>query len=167
MPHITDFIDTNMIMFLKMVLAMVLGGVIGTERALLAHQSAGTRTFGLVALGACLFVVTNNYVNSAFIGIGNIMPLAMPAAIVTGIGFLGGGLIIFRADALHGVTTAAGLWMVAAIGVAVGFGMYAVSIFATILSLVLFTGMWYMENRFKHWFDMRTVDSADHIHPAL
>ena len=52
MPHITDFIDTNMIMFLKMVLAMVLGGVIGTERALLAHQSAGTRTFGLVALGA-------------------------------------------------------------------------------------------------------------------
>ena len=90
----------------------------------------------------------------------------MPAAIVTGIGFLGGGLIIFRAEALHGVTTAAGLWMVAAIGVAVGFGMYAVSIFATILSLVLFTGMWYMENRFKHWFDMRTIDSADHIPPV-
>lgn len=167
MPHVTTFIDTQMIMFLKLILAVFLGGLIGTERAVLAHQSAGTRTFGIVALGACLFVITNNYVNSAFIGIGNVMPLAMPAAIVTGIGFLGGGLIIFRSDALHGVTTAGGLWMVAAIGISVGFGMYAVSIFATILTLVLFTGMWYLENRFKHWFDARQSDSQDHIHPAV
>lgn len=161
MPHVADFIDPTSIMLLKLVLAMALGGILGTERAVLARQSAGTRTFGLVALGACLFVITANYVDSAYIGVTSIMPLAVPAAIVTGIGFLGGGLIIFKADALHGVTTAAGLWLVAAIGVSVGFGMYAVATFATLLALIMFTGMWYLENRFKHWFEARTVDTQE------
>ncbi len=151
--------DPTNIIFLKLVLAMVLGGVIGTERAVLAHQSAGTRTFGLVSLGACLLVVTANYVNTAYLGSTNVMPLALPAAIVTGIGFLGGGLIIFRNDALHGVTTAAGLWLVAALGIAIGFGMYSVALFATILTLIMFTGMWYLENRFKHWFENHNGDA--------
>ncbi|MFA7310059.1 MAG: MgtC/SapB family protein [Candidatus Paceibacterota bacterium] len=161
MPHVTDFIDPTSVMLFKLVLAMLLGGVIGTERAVIARQSAGTRTFGLVALGACLFVITSNYVNSAFMGSMAVLPLAVPAAIVTGIGFLGGGLIIFRADALHGVTTAAGLWLVAALGVSIGFGMYAVSIFTTILALIMFTGMWYIENRFKHWFIVHNGDTHE------
>ena len=148
-----QFIDPTSIMFLKLVLAILLGGVIGTERAILARQPAGTRTFGLVALGACLFVVIGNYVNVAFLGVADVQPTYLAAGIITGIGFLGGGLIIFRGDSLHGVTTAAGLWITAAIGMAVGFGMYAVSIFATLLSLLMFTGMWYVENKFKHWFD--------------
>jgi len=79
--------------------------------------------------------------------------IAMILAVITGIGFLGAGLIIFRGDTLHGITTAAGLWIVSGIGMAVGFGMYAVSIFATFLALLMFTGMWYVENRFKHWFE--------------
>lgn len=150
MPSPADFVDPTMVMFLKLLLAMTLGGVIGTERAILAHQAAGTRTFGLVSLGACLFILINNYVNIAFAGVTAIQPTYMAAGVVTGIGFLGGGLIIFRRGGLHGVTTAAGLWLTAALGVAVGFGMYAISIFTTILTVVMLSGMWYLENRFKH-----------------
>lgn len=160
--------DPNIVIFGKLLLAMVLGGLVGTERAAVARQVAGTRTFGLVALGSCLFVVTGSFVDSAFLGMLNFDPTRVAAAVVQGIGFLGAGLIIYRGDSLHGVTTAAGLWIVAAIGVAVGFGMYAVSVFATLLTLLMFTGMWYVENRFKHWFAMEMLHEemnkpVDHI----
>ena len=152
MNSIAQFVDPTWVMFAKLVLAVILGGVIGTERAVVARQSAGTRTFGLVSLGACLFIVTSNYVDAAFLGIVNFDPMRVAASIVMGVGFIGGGLIIFRGEALHGVTTAAGLWLSAGIGIAVGFGMYSVAIFSTILAMCVFTGMWYLENRFKHWF---------------
>lgn len=158
MPHPEFFLDANIVMFGKLVLSMLLGGIIGTERAILAKQYAGTRTFGLVALGATLFVIVGNFVNLAFLTAADIQPTFVAAAIITGIGFLGGGLIVFRHDSLHGVTTAAGLWITAGIGMAVGFGLYAVSVFATIMVLILFTGMWYVENRFKHWFAEHVVD---------
>lgn len=148
-----QFVDPTFVIFFKLLLAMILGGLIGTERAVLAKQAAGTRTFGLISLGACLFVVIGSYVDNAYLGLVNLEPLQIAGFIITGIGFIGGGLIIFRGDTLHGVTTAAGLWIAAGVGMAVGFGMYAVSIFATILALVMFTGMWYLENRFKHWFE--------------
>lgn len=153
MRNTTLFADPTNIMFLKLLLAMLLGGLVGTERAVLAKQSAGTRTFGLVSLGACLFVVISNYVTSAYIGVADIQPLYVVGGIITGIGFLGGGLIIFRGDALHGVTTAAGLWITAAIGMSVGFGMYSIATFSAILVLVMFTGMWWLETTFKHWFE--------------
>lgn len=147
-----QFIDPTYIMLAKLVLALFLGGAIGTERAVMARQAAGTRTFGLVALGACLLIVTANYGNTAYLGIVNFDPMRVAAAIIMGVGFISGGVIIFRGDALHGVTTAAGLWIAAAVGIAVGFGMYGIAIFTTLLSLLVFTGMWYLENRFKHWF---------------
>src|ERR1051326_4358385 len=125
----TQFIDPTSIMFLKLFVSMLLGGIIGTERAVLARQAAGTRTFGLVSLGACLFILVNNYVNSAYLGVVDFQPMYVTAAIVTGIGFIGGGLIIFRGEALHGVTTAAGLWIAAALGVTVAYGLYPVAIF--------------------------------------
>ena len=152
-----QFMDTTTIMFVKLAVATLLGGVIGTERAVLARQAAGTRTFSLVALGSCLFIITANYVDSAYIGLVNIQPTQVPAAIVTGIGFLGAGLIIFRGDTLHGVTTAAALWIVAAMGVAVGFGLYNIAIFTALLTLIIFTGMWYIETRFKHWFEEKVI----------
>lgn len=151
--------DTNIEMFLKLLLAMILGGIIGTERSVVAHQPVGTRTFGLVALGSCLFIVVGNYVDVSLIGILNFDPLRVAASVVMGMGFIGGGLIVMRDDTLHGVTTAAGLWITTAVGIAAGFGMYALSIFATILVLIMFTGMWYVENRFKHWF-------VEHLHDA-
>jgi putative Mg2+ transporter-C (MgtC) family protein len=145
------FADPTFVVFGKLLLAMVLGGLIGTERAVIAKQAAGTRTFGLVALGACLFIVISNYVHAQYLGIVNFEPLQIAGAIITGIGFIGGGLIIFRNEALHGVTTAAGLWIAAGLGVAAAFGMYEVAIYTTLLSLIMFTGMWYLENRFKFW----------------
>jgi len=157
-----QFIDTTTVMFLKLILALVLGGILGTERAVLARQPAGTRTFGLVSLAACLFILMSNYVDSAYLGLVNFQPLQLAAGVVTGIGFIGAGLIIFRGDTVHGVTTAAGLWIATALGMAVGFGMYPVAIFATLLALIMFTGMWYIENRFKHWF----VEHEDMSHRA-
>lgn len=152
MRNALQFADPNYVMFGKLLLAMILGGIIGTERAILAKQNAGTRTFGLVSLGACLFVLTANFVDTAYLGLVDFNPTFVAAAVVSGIGFIGGGLIIFKNDALHGVTTAAGLWLAAGIGMAVGYGIFAVAVFATILTLTMLTGMWYIENRFKHWF---------------
>src|SRR5438067_617160 len=100
-----QFIDPLFVQFLKLLMAMVLGGLIGTERAILAKQAAGTRTFGLVSMGACLFVVTANYVDGQYLGILNFDPMHVAAGIVTGIGFIGAGVIIFRNDVIHGVTT--------------------------------------------------------------
>jgi putative Mg2+ transporter-C (MgtC) family protein len=145
------FVDPTLTLYLKLLLATFLGALIGTERALLARQAAGTRTFSLVALSACLFVLIGNHVSSAYLGVVNFDPLHMAGSVVTGVGFLGAGLIIFRGDTLHGITTAAGLWIVAALGVAVGFGMYGVAIFTTLLTLVIFTGLWYVESRIKNW----------------
>lgn len=144
--------DSTTILFAKLVVAMFLGALIGTERAILARQVAGTRTFALVAMGACLFVLSGNFSHGVYLGVVNFNPDQMAAAVVTGIGFLGAGLIIFRGDTVHGITTAAGLWVAAAIGVAVGFGMYEVAIFATFLMIILLAGMWYVENRFKHYW---------------
>ena len=148
-----QFIDPTYIIFAKLILALFLGGTIGTERAVIARQAAGTRTFGLVALGACLLIITANYGNIAYLGILNFDPMRVAAAIVMGVGFISGGVIIFRGDTLHGVTTAAGLWIAAAVGIAVGFGIYVVAIFSSLLVLGVFWGMWYLENRFKHWFE--------------
>jgi len=146
------FLDTELMMVAKLAIAMLLGAVVGTERAILARQAAGTRTFGLVAMGACLFVITANYVSLAFIGIVGFDPMRTAAAIITGIGFLGAGLIIYRGDTVHGVTTAAGLWIVAGIGIAVGFGMYITAVVSTLLVLIMFTAMWWVEYHFKYWF---------------
>ena len=89
--------------------------------------------------------------DSTYLGLVNLEPMQIAGAIVTGIGFIGGGLIIFRNEALHGVTTAAGLWMAAGVGMACGFGLYSIAIFATILAFIMFTGMWYLENKFKKY----------------
>jgi putative Mg2+ transporter-C (MgtC) family protein len=147
-----EFMDPTFVVFGKLFLAMILGGLIGTERAVIAKQAAGTSTIGLVALGACLFIVVANYVHGAYLGVVNFEPLQTASAIITGIGFIGGGLIIFHGNSLHGVTTAAGLWIAAGVGVAIGFGMYSVGVFTTVLALIMFTGMWYVENKFKDWF---------------
>jgi putative Mg2+ transporter-C (MgtC) family protein len=162
-PIDLDF--ASLVMFGQLLLAMVLGGLIGTERAVVAKQVAGTRTFGLVSLAACLFIVITNFVDTTYLGVVSFQPLQLAAGVATGIGFVGAGLIIYKGDTVHGITTAAGLWMVTAIGMAVGFGLYAVAVFATLLTLALTTGMWYVENRFKHWF-IEHENVAHTEHPA-
>lgn len=107
----------------KMLLAIFLGGFIGMEREALG-KPAGARTYALVAMGSTLFTL---------LAIG---PLAQPSAagqIIVGIGFIGAGLIIFHKQHVEGLTTAAGLWAVAALGMAIGLDWYAVAAIAAIL----------------------------------
>lgn len=146
------YVDPMIIMFGKLLLAAFLGAIIGTERALVAKQSAGMRTFALVTMGAAAFTIIGSYVDAAAIGLSNFDPMRMAAAIVMGVGFIGAGVMFQREDGVHGVTTAAGLWVAAAIGVIIGFGLYPLALFATAVTVLIFFGLWYVEHRFIDWY---------------
>ena len=127
--------------FLQLALAMILGVLLGTERSI-AGKTAGMRTYALVSLGSCLFVVVSVITSAKYLPFVDFDPLRIAAGIVTGIGFLGAGLIIMREQRLRGLTTAAGLWVAAGIGVAVGYQLYDVAIYTTFLTLIVFTLMY-------------------------
>ena len=139
-------------MFGKLLLAAFLGALIGTERAVVAKQAAGSRTFALVSLGACIFTLAGIYADAQYLGYVNFDPMRIAAAIVMGVGFIGGGVMFQRGDGVHGITTAAGLWVAAALGVLIAFGMYPLAIFAAALTVSIFFGLWYVEHRFKEWY---------------
>ncbi len=124
---------------LRLVLAAALGGAIGLERELRDHE-AGFRTHLLVSLGACVFTLVSAYAwtDWTFSTEAGVVfdPTRIAAQIVTGIGFLGAGAIIVRGISVRGLTTAATLWVVAAIGMAAGTGYYVVGIGAAVLVLV-------------------------------
>ena len=130
-------------MFTPILIALFLGALLGVERTL-AGKEAGLRTFSLVTVGACLFVLTGEQVTALRPDIGY-DPLRMASSIVTGIGFLGAGLIIFQHE-LKGLTTAAALWVASAVGTAVGFKLYALASFATFLTLLILVGLWFVEH---------------------
>jgi putative Mg2+ transporter-C (MgtC) family protein len=124
---------------LRLVLAGILGGAIGAEREI-REREAGLRTHMLVAIGAALFTIVSAYAWSDFTfsaqsGI-TYDPTRIAAQIVTGIGFLGAGAIIRQGLSVRGLTTAASLWVVAAIGIAAGAGYYSGAVITTIVVLV-------------------------------
>lgn len=116
---------------IRLAVAMLLGGVIGFEREYRA-KDAGFRTHFLVALGSALFCVVSQY------GFGFDLKDSsrVAAQVVSGIGFLGAGTIIFQKNVVRGLTTAAGLWVTAAIGLACGTGMYLAAVATTLLMLI-------------------------------
>lgn len=116
---------------LRLLIAMLLGGVIGIEREYRSKE-AGFRTHFLVALGSALFCIVSQY------GFGFDLKDSsrVAAQVVSGIGFLGAGTIIFQKNVVRGLTTAAGLWVTAAIGLACGSGMFAAAAIATVLIIV-------------------------------
>lgn len=130
---------------LRLVVAAVLGAAIGVEREWRAKE-AGLRTHQLVALGSCLFMVVSQYgfdlssiaamQKTGFGGSVGVDVSRVAAQIVSGVGFLGAGVIVLHKQFVVGLTTAAAIWTTAAIGVAVGGGLYAVAAAAT--ALVLF-----------------------------
>ena len=123
---------TDWILITRLVIAGLLGGLIGMERDFRAKE-AGVRTHFIVALGSALFMIISA---EALFG-GNYHDAARVAAqVVSGIGFIGAGVIIFQRNVIRGVTTAAGLWVAAAIGMACGDGMYAVAVAATLLTIL-------------------------------
>jgi putative Mg2+ transporter-C (MgtC) family protein len=129
----------------RLALATVLGGAVGLEREI-SDQPAGFRTHMLVALGACLFTVVSAYGFDAFLGADQppqirFDPGRLAAQIVTGIGFLGAGAIIRYGMSVRGLTTAASLWVVAAIGTAAGAGEYIVSTVTAAITLLALYGL--------------------------
>lgn len=125
----------------KLIVSMILGGAIGLERKQ-KGQSAGIRTFALICMGATLAMLISIYVPQAYLGLKNGDPGRIAAQVISGIGFLGAGAIIQMKGSVRGLTTAAGIWMVATIGMTVGLGLYILAIAATLLILVIL-----------HWFE--------------
>ena len=121
-------IDWNLI--LRLLLAGVMGGLIGLERELRAKE-AGFRTHFIVALGSALFMIISQYAFS-----GRFDAARVAAQVVSGIGFIGAGVIIFQKNVVRGVTTAAGLWVAAAIGLACGAGMFDVAGAAALMTVL-------------------------------
>lgn len=128
-------LDSNfLITITKLSLAMVLGLLLGLERVY-AHKTAGMRTYALASVATCFFIIISLHVGAEIAKVGDsFSPAQIAAAVITGIGFLGAGLIFFKDDHVQNLTTAAGLWMCAGIGMAVGFGMFREAIFASILT---------------------------------
>lgn len=125
---------------IRLFLALLLGGIIGFEREH-ANHAAGFRTNILVCVGACLMMLLSIYGFSNFVYEWNVRvdPARLAAAVITGVGFLGAGTIMLKDKKISGLTTAASLWVVAALGLAVGAGFY----FAAIIVLVLvITTLW-------------------------
>lgn len=142
-------LEVNMVnsMF-RLILSMVLGMVVGAERKR-KGQIAGIRTFALISMGACLAMLLSIYVPQVYLGLKNGDPGRIAAQVITGIGFIGGGAMIHMKGAVRGLTTAAGIWMTAIIGMAVGIGMYMCSIGATILILLTLVTFEQYEKRRK------------------
>src|SRR3989344_7135198 len=127
---------SDLTMIGQLLLATLLGMLIGYERARRGKQ-AGLRTFSLVTIGAALFTILSVGGDAGGELYRAYDPSRIASQIVVGIGFLGGGLIFLKKNYVYGLTTAAGLWASAAIGMAVGFGKYVVAIVATLLILLV------------------------------
>ncbi len=131
--------------FGQLVLATILGALVGLERQL-SKKDAGMRTFALVSLGSALFTIISVMGWEKFSGPAfNISQI--PSQIVIGVGFIGAGVIMFHHSHLVGLTTAAGLWVAAGIGMAVGFKFYWLSIFSAFLVFLIFVVFWLIEEK--------------------
>ena len=133
----------------RLALAAGLGGAIGIEREL-RDRYAGLRTHLLVSLGSALFTLVSAYAWTGFkFGSGvSYDPTRIAAQVVTGIGFLGAGAIMRQGISVHGLTTAATLWMAAAIGMTAATGYYSAAVLATVLSLVVLWPLRIFERRY-------------------
>ena len=153
---------------LRLLLAAVLGGLIGSERG--RHgRAAGMRTHILICLGAAMTALTGLYI-SHIGSTGDITRIS--AQVISGIGFLGVGTILIRHNSIvMGLTTAAGMWSTAAIGIAVGYGFYLGAIIATAICIITATGLSRLERRRKnvtHFYAEITADeNTDSIVEAI
>lgn len=131
-------------MIFQLVLAAILGGAIGFEREF-RKKTAGLRTYILVCMSCTLFTLVSMNGFEEFIGTTSYDPSRITAGILTGMGFIGAGAILKRENKIEGLTTAAGLWMVSAIGIAIGLKLYLVATFVTIFTLFLLIVLRFLE----------------------
>ena len=135
---------TYLAVALRIVVAVILGGLLGLERGL-KNRPAGLRTYMLVCTGACLIMLTNQFIFPVY-GTGD--PVRMGAQVVSGIGFLGAGtIIVTRHSQIKGLTTAAGLWAAAGVGLALGIGFYEAAVLGAAAIFLVLTLMQRMDNR--------------------
>jgi putative Mg2+ transporter-C (MgtC) family protein len=134
----------------RLLAAAVLGSAIGIERERLLW-AAGLRTHMLVCVGACLAMLVSAYGFFSVLGPHVILdPSRVAAQVVSGVGFLGAGSIIMRNEVIKGLTTAASLWAVAAVGLAVGCGLYVAAVAATVIMLIILAGIKPLEERYRN-----------------
>lgn len=123
----------------SLAIAAILGALMGLDRSV-AGKHAGMRTYALVSLGSCLFTLLSTLASydlaASFAGIN---PLQIAGSVVVGIGFIGTGLAVFRGEHPVELTTASGIWVVAAIGMACGFSLYVLAIASTLIALIIFS----------------------------
>lgn len=156
-------------MLLQLLLAAFLGIIIGTEREM-AGKTAGMRTYALVSLGSALFSMVSKFAFPELWGQSNFDPTRIAAQIISGIGFIGAGLIIFSPseERVRGLTTAASIWVTAAIGMAVGFRMYLLAIFTTLLVYLILVVLWWVEQKLvKPLLLKKNGNSNSHPPPSL
>ncbi len=129
--------------------AAVLGAFLGLERSV-AGKQAGMRTYALVSMGSCLFVIIGTlssfFLVNAFPGVN---PLQIAGSIVIGIGFIGSGLALVKRDQHVELTTASGIWVAAGVGMACGFGLYLLAFAATVFAVAIFSILLTVENKIR------------------
>ena len=149
--------DVNLIgAITKLVLSLMLGAIIGIERRR-KGQIAGLRTFALISMGATLAMLISIYIPQEYLGLKNGDPGRIAAQVVSGVGFLGAGAIIQMKGSVRGLTTAAGIWMTACIGLAVGAGMYMISIIATLLIIFILVNIERLELRHNFLWESKII----------
>ncbi|GJD50188.1 Protein SapB [Methylobacterium crusticola] len=149
---------TNTEIVIRLTLAALMGSVVGLERERLLW-AAGLRTHMLVSVGACLIMIVSAFGFGDVLGDSHVVldPSRMAAQVVSGIGFLGAGTILLRGEVVRGLTTAASLWAVAAIGLAVGGGLYGAAVAATVIVLVILAGVKPIEEHFRERMQTRSL----------
>lgn len=166
----------NIELLSRLILAALLGSVIGFERERL-NWAAGLRTHMLVCVGSALIMLVSAFGFADVLGQKDVVldPSRVAAQVVSGIGFLGAGSILMRGEIVRGLTTAASLWSVAGIGLAVGGGMYVGAVGATVIILIILAGVKPIERRFISVKQQRSIQllterrsvSLDSLHRAL
>lgn len=161
-----EFLTMDADMLMRVLVACILGGIIGLERESL-NRPAGFRTHMLVTTGAALCMVLNELFITSNPGM-NIDPGRLGAAVIQGIGFLGAGTIIREGNNVSGLTTAASLWTVACVGLTVGAGHYLLAIATTFIVLLILEFFARIEkkiaqNRSRQIFSIETANSPGQI----
>ena len=141
MAEIIEFFSgySTIVLVIRLILAGACGGIIGVERTL-RQKDAGFRTHIVVAMGAALMIIISKYGFFDLVGLDDTLRIdasRVASNIITGISFLGAGIIFIKGTSIKGLTTAAGIWVTAAVGMAMGAGLYAVSFIAVILLLLV------------------------------
>ena len=126
---------TNQDIIMRLFIALIVGGLTGLERER-SHQFAGFRTHILVSVGSCITSITSLSLFFQYNSYSNIDPARLSAQVLSGVGFLGAGAILKTSNGIRGLTTAAGIWATACIGIAVGYGYYILAISAWLFVMV-------------------------------